>query len=198
MCIRDRFPWTRSTDVLGKFVNVERAKGIVDGAAPAYRTELMGRQRNEDQKLIPPSCAGLSVVEAHGDLFLLKLKATWHYYSGNLGPRTAWRETASHGLDRLHAGLSRGLTELTRQFSDAWGLAPYDDALPEYHFIGYSLPPGFHVLEPPAGRPCRYVYTPSSDAVEPQEIALTFVRPPSREVQEQIRQTLNDLLSRCQ
>ena len=184
--------WQRAARATGDVVEPERTRGVVDRAAPLFRFQAAGELPNVDVALTPPPCDDLAALSVRRQWFDLRVRATTAYDPFGWS-RPAWRETARNGLDRLAAGLRLVLADTTARRAGEWGLAPYDDAAPEHWASanGVVFPP------PEAGAPCRIVFQPFTDAVEPQQIRLAFARPPAQEQAAAIQSALASALDRA-
>jgi hypothetical protein len=178
------FPWTSSAGPLKSWVDAGRARGLIDPDAPCYGTSLWGELPNEDVILDPPVCAGIEVLEATGECFVLRLRATAAY--GSDPSRPGWRATAREGMDRVHDGLSGRVSALTAARRERWGLSPHGgDVRP---FWPYRFAPDRGGLTPLVS---FHVF---SDAIEPQEVVLSFAALPSRETEDEIQRELQTAL----
>ncbi|MCA9719920.1 MAG: hypothetical protein KC468_34955 [Myxococcales bacterium] len=201
--IAETFAWERSSGPLGHHVDDARAGGVIDPASPGYRVTLVGERPNHDVTLTPPPGLALELLRARGAHHELTLRAAAAYYDDIYSEQQRrWSATARRHVNVLGAALRDGLLELERARREAWGLTPYDPALPEMHangdrvwsFTTWRVEPG----DSPG--PCRVRFTVFNDDVEPQLVAWTFSRVPDaarvREVQAALERLLAETTAR--
>jgi hypothetical protein len=198
----ETFGWERS-EPLGEHVDVERARGLIDGERPCYRRVLTGSQPNVDVELSPPQCDGVASLRRVGRCFELRLQARANYDLAPADERAARRrETARHHLDAVALHLVDALDGLVAERAGDWGLCPYDEALPSRTLIGGQLfgesvallPDGsMRPIEPVA--PLRVAFAIESDSVEPQHVWLSFAEIPHPGLLARIESQLSAALS---
>jgi hypothetical protein len=183
--VAETFGWEES-EPIGKFVDAERARGVVDGARPCFRSVLVGPLPNIDTELLPPSCARSSLHRT-GRCFELRIHARSAYYTRPRDERAArQRETARHHIDALSAHLESGVETLVRDNADAWHLCPYDPSLLDCSFntnevFGRMLSQdsrGYMTQPIPETGPIRVLFVLSNDRVESQFLWLSFADVP--------------------
>ncbi|HZX00665.1 MAG TPA: hypothetical protein VFF45_00315 [Bacilli bacterium] len=183
--------WERSSQPLGRLVDVDRAAGVVDGTAYAYRQRMLGKAPNRDVVLDE---AKLRAGTALGERFLLRVHATANRHSlPPTGDPTGWPELAAPERDRLREELSRKLLELTRDRAQEWKLARYRGDLPERWPTLVETFPEAHGQQK-RDEPCRIKFFVWNQRVVPQEVSLAFREEPSRELRDAITADLQKAL----
>lgn len=174
------FGWEGSDGALGKWVDVERAQGIVDGNRPCYRRILKGGRVNSDVDLTPPAGVELSSLHYVDGLFELRIHATAAYeHPVTTGRDAPWKRSARSSIPALSFHLRQGVGALLADRAADWGVRQYDDTLDEYRVNGTRLASvhlmlhGGGPVEPETG-PLRVRFDVSDERVEPQSVALAF------------------------
>lgn len=192
--------WARSTDVLGAFVDAQRARSLIDGSRGGCRTSMWGPLANHDVWLHPPKGVAVSDLTGRGETYVFTVRATSAYmHEPYDAMRVAWKRTAGTRLRDLAIGLKSGLAELTVARRDAWRLTALDDALPPHFMNGDALYTGTTYMDGrPAepGGPGRVAMRVFTDRVEPQDVTLAFSRLPDPELMTAIRAELRGLVDR--
>ena len=179
------FGWEES-EPIGKFVDVDRTYGIVDGDRPCYQQMLFGSLPNADVELSPPDCT-LSSLRQIGRCFELRIQARSAYVTHPHDEKTALRrETARRHVDALSEHLRTGVEALVRENADAWRLCPYDERLLECSFntnavFGVNLVTderGNLGQPKPKSGPIRVLFVMANDRVEDQFVWLSFADVP--------------------
>ncbi len=194
--------WNRSAGPLGRYVDSERAAGLIAPDTPCYRTVLMGDFENRDQVLTPPPVDHAGLLLRRGRCFELRLGATACYRDPRVTPapsHDAWRKNATEHLDDLGEQLSARADEALAAQKDALGLADYDDTLPVFgHRTGHIHPlpiPGSRHRPAEPGEPVLVELEVSDDRVEPQRFRVAFVEPPSVDTVLTVQHALERALS---
>ena len=183
--VAETFGWTKSDAPLDERVDVDRARGIVDGARPGFQMELHGTYPNTDVELTPPECRDVASLRHVDRCFELRIRARSAYA---LAPdvRTArWRDNARHRLEPLRDGLRAGVAALAGERATEWDLCEYDPALPECGFDGRAIYDTTLLVEgglarrlAPRPGPVRVLFRLSDERIEPQEVCLAFASVP--------------------
>lgn len=173
--------WEQSAKPLQSYMDVSRAAGVVDGAAPAFRQVMLGRAPNRDVMITE---ADLRAATALGELFLLRIV--------DPGRSGSWPALRPEERARLKEAIAGKLRELTRARRDEWGLARYRGDLPErwptlVDAVGRRS-------AAPLGEPCRLKFFVWSQRVAPHEISLAFRDEPPREQRDAIHAELQQAL----
>ena len=168
-------------------MDADRAAGIVNGDAHAYRRLLHGTAPNRDVVLDE---SAMKAAKALGELFLLRACGA----SGgvDVDVRGDWPELAPAERERLQQDFARGLVELTRARREEWRLARYRGNLPDRWPTLYEAFPAAGGA--PIGEPCRIKFFVWTQRVAPMEISLAFSDVPARELREAISAELQRLL----
>ncbi len=172
-------PWQSSRLPLGAFVNAKRAAGLIEPAAVAFKTRVIGSYPNEDWWCEPPVCSGLHVLSGRGERFAFDIQAYAAYFQTDDDQARAWQRTARTRLDELHAGMMAGLTQMTTARAREWGLASYAENVGERS--------GVRELRVRA----------STDRVQEQFVRLVFATPPTGAVLEAIAGEFVHVLERA-
>lgn len=193
--------WTRSSEPLAKSLDVDRARGLVDGRQHALQTPLLGSLHNEDVWLHPPEGITEADLSGSGEGFAWTVQACWAQRIPSFGKPDArfeaWRETSSKRLGGVSRALAAGLPELVSRRREAWRLGPLDPSL-RPHFIngtqlwgGEDYMNGTREIVPGPG---RVRFKPFTDRVEPQIVDLGFRELPDQATVDEIHVELRRLL----
>jgi hypothetical protein len=179
--------WERSELPLSRWMEADRAAGIVNGGAHAYRRLLHGTAKNRDVVLDE---AAMKAATALGELFLLRVREV----GGDIevDARGDWPELAPAERERIQQDLARRLVELTRARREEWRLARYRSDLPDRWPTLYEAIP--EAGGAPSSEPCRIKFFVWTQRVAPMEISLAFSDVPARELREVINAELQQIL----
>jgi hypothetical protein len=183
--------WTRSNEPLGARVDELKSRGVVRGDAFGFAEMLLGSRPNRDIVITAPAWSGGDAIEATGDCFAARLRATYAYKDEDALPsdQRKWCATMRTKLDAIFAALRDGVAELVAQKRAAWKLAPSRGAIPR--FWPYRYP-----LTGSDARPHLISFHPFTERVEPQEVVLSFEAPPSAETIAEAERELKRLIDR--
>ena len=174
--------WERSPEKLERFMDPARAAGIIDGAAPAHRRVMLGREPNRDVVI---TLARLRAATALGELFLLRVVEE--------GAPGSWPALAPTERARLKDAIAGKLKELTRARREEWGLARYRGDLPERWPTLVEAVAGVGAAQN-RGEPCRLKFFVWTERVAPHEVSLAFRDEPPRAQRDAIQAELSSLL----
>jgi hypothetical protein len=173
----EKLDWERSADPAGRFVRCERAQSIVAPQAPMWRQVVGGAGKNRDVVVHRDELDARFV--RGGPLFAVRFRNDWGAPNalGAVPDHPSWGRDMPAEKSAVAARLARALEERGDALGRAWGLAPYDAALPRY-FSG-----SFPGAAPQTG-PCRMeVVARQGGAMAPQAlwVSTVFADVPSRE-----------------
>jgi hypothetical protein len=186
------FAWRPSNEPLGRRVDAERARGLVDGAAYGFQLGALGDLENDDVWLMEPEGVSVADLRPTGRCFLGHVRVG----RGFGAPPAAldvplvrrervWRETSRTKVGALCRGVRAGLAALEQTRADELGLGDFSWSLPPYFMNGPQLWHGTSYLDGrPAGEggggPGRLTLEPFTDKVEPQSVTLGFRSMPDK------------------
>lgn len=199
------FAWGPSHAPIGTRVDASRARGLIDGAAYAFRQVAMGVIANEDVWLREPVGVTVDDLTPKGESFTARVAATTGFgvpLPLDDAPFTlraaAWRATARDRLAALCRGLREGLVAFEQSRGRELGLGPLHFQLPHYFMNGPQLWKGTSYLD---GKPAeggggagRITFSPFTDRVETQSVTLGFARVPDARGIELIQSELRRIL----
>lgn len=195
----ETFAWRRSDGNLGRHVDNGRARGTIAAAAPAFRTQLYGTQRNVDHVFAPPRCTPAKLAHA-APYYRFQLAATAAYYTVlDTAENRARQHTARAHLDALADGLVAGLDALVAEHRDAWQLVPLAGNDDPSIFLVNNRPHALTERGPVelADRAIALSFSAETPRVERQSVRLAFATPPPLQVHAAIEHALAQLLERA-
>jgi hypothetical protein len=192
--------WSRSARPLGAFVDVERARGLVDGDAIGFQTALFGSIANEDVWLRAPEGVTMDDLRGGGECFEFVIGAMFGHAIGKLPENMErWRDTARHRLGNVSRALRERLPVLVANKRTAWKLAPITPDMPAHFINGTQLWTGTDYMNgtPAVQRGVRgfVTFSPFTERVHTQTVRLGFDAIPEDAVVADIDRALREILS---
>jgi hypothetical protein len=138
--------WERSEEPIDRHVDVARSRGLVEGGAHAYRSNLLGPMANIDHTV---DARLLRAMTRFGPSSFLRVAP----YAGEAKSAAVVAER-----DRLATLASGAIGRILDAEAATWGLVPWDDELPLRHSVAMQpieIPGGYLVPSAAPPGPCR-------------------------------------------